>query len=52
MTEAYEAAKNYYPTLWGKEELQALTKAGKLSEKEYKELTETVTEKAPSGNIV
>ena len=39
MTEAYEAAKRFYPLLWGKAELRALTKAGKLQEAEYAELT-------------
>lgn len=39
MTEAYEAAKRFYPSLWGKAELRALTKAGKLQEAEYAELT-------------
>ena len=34
-----ELAKMYYPTLWPKERLKALVKAGKLSEEEYAEIT-------------
>jgi len=34
-----ELAKKYYPRLWGKERLQALVSAGRLTAKEYKSLT-------------
>lgn len=34
----YESAKCYYPTLWSKERLEALVKAGKLTEKEMLEI--------------
>ena len=34
----YELAKRYYPTLWSKERLEALVKAGKLTEKEMLEI--------------
>lgn len=36
---AYEMAKKYYPKLWGIERLDALLKAGKLTQEEYDELT-------------
>ena len=32
---AFEMAKKYYPRLWNKERIDALYKAGKLTEKEY-----------------
>ena len=35
----YEMAKKYYPRLWDIDRINALYKAGKLSEEEYKELT-------------
>lgn len=31
--------EKYYPNLWSKERLQALVKASRLSEKDYKEIT-------------
>lgn len=31
----YEMAKKYYPRLWGADRIEALYKAGKLTEKEY-----------------
>ena len=31
----FELAKQYYPTLWSKERIEALYKAGKLTEEEY-----------------
>lgn len=34
-----ELAKKYFPRLWGLDRLKALVKAGKLTEKEYKEIT-------------
>lgn len=37
----YEMAKKYYPRLWSTERIEALYKAGKLTEEEYKELTAT-----------
>jgi hypothetical protein len=35
----YEMAKKYYPRLWPIERIEALYKAGKLTEKEYKKIT-------------
>ena len=32
---AFEMAKKYYPRLWNKERIDALYKAGKLTEEEY-----------------
>ena len=32
---AYEMAKKYYPRLWSIERIEALYKAGKLTEEEY-----------------
>lgn len=37
----YEMAKKYYPLLWPKERIDALYKAGKLTEEEYKKITDT-----------
>ena len=37
-TKAYELAKKYYPNLWGKETLQQLVNAGKLTPEEYEEI--------------
>ena len=34
MTTILEMAKKYYPAFWGKERLEALVKAGKLSRAE------------------
>ena len=34
----FEMAKKYYPRLWDKERIEALYKAGKLTEQEYAEL--------------
>ena len=36
----YEMAKKYYPRLWSDERIKALYEAGKLTEEEYKELTD------------
>lgn len=36
----YEMAKKYYPRLWSKERIEALYKAGKLTEEEYTALVE------------
>lgn len=36
----FEMAKEYYPRLWGIERIKALLDAGKLTEEEYKSLTE------------
>lgn len=35
---AFEMAKKYYPHLWDKERIEALYKAGKLTEEEYNEI--------------
>lgn len=35
---AFEMAKKYYPRLWDKERINALYKAGKLTEEEYKSI--------------
>lgn len=32
---AYELAKQYYPRLWGKDRIDALLLAGKITEEEY-----------------
>ena len=34
----YEMAKDYYPRLWDKKRIDALYKAGKLSEEEYNKI--------------
>lgn len=34
----YEMAKNYYPRLWSKDRIDALYKAGKLTEEEYNDI--------------
>lgn len=34
----FEMVKKYYPRLWGKERIEALYKARKLTEEEYNEL--------------
>lgn len=34
----FEMAKKYYPRLWNKERIEALYKAGKLTEEEYKSI--------------
>ena len=34
----YEMAKKYYPRLWTAERIEALYKAGKLTEEEFKEI--------------
>ena len=36
----FEMAKKYYPKMWDIDRLNALLKAGKLTEEEYKEITE------------
>lgn len=40
----FEMAKKYYPLLWDKKRIEALYKAGKLTEKEYKEIVGCDTE--------
>ena len=35
----YELAKKYYPALWPKDRIEALVRAGKLTEEEAKEGT-------------
>ena len=37
----FEIAKEYYPRLWGIDRINALYEKGKLTEEEYKEITET-----------
>lgn len=37
---AYEIAKKYYPRLWSIERIEALYKADKLTEEEYKKIIE------------
>lgn len=37
----FEMAKKYYPRLWSVERIEALYKAGKLTEAEYNELTKS-----------
>ena len=34
----FEMAKKYYPRLWDKKRIEALYKAGKLTEEEYNEI--------------
>jgi len=34
----YEMAKKYYPRLWSRERMEALVKAGRLSEEEAREI--------------
>lgn len=41
---AYELAKKYYPLLWDEKRIEALYKAGKLTEEEYKEIISTTDE--------
>lgn len=36
----YEMAKKYYPKMWDIDRLNALLKAGKLTEEEYREIVE------------
>lgn len=38
MLKIYEMAKKYYPRLWSKKRIEALYKAGKLTEDEYNTL--------------
>jgi hypothetical protein len=37
----YEMAKKYYPRLWDIDRIEALYKAGKLTEEEYKDIVTT-----------
>lgn len=37
----YEMVKKYYPRLWDIERINALYKAGKLTEQEYKDIVTT-----------
>lgn len=39
----FELAKKYYPRLWGRERIQALTEAGRLTDAERSELLEPVS---------
>ena len=41
----YEMAKKYYPRLWSKERIDALYKAKKLTEKEYKAIIDNTIDK-------
>ena len=36
----FEMAQNYYPHLWSADRIEALYKAGKLTEEEYKSIIE------------
>ena len=38
---AFEMAKEYYPKLWSIKRLDALLKAGKLTQEEYDQLTKS-----------
>ena len=40
----FEMAKKYYPRLWGKERIDALHDAGKLTGEEYAEVLSADTE--------
>ena len=40
----FELAKKYYPHLWDEKRIDALYKAGKLTEEEYKQLVEVETD--------
>lgn len=39
-----QLAEKYYPNLWNKERLDALLKAGQLTQKEYDEIIDSVKE--------
>lgn len=39
MQTVFELAKKYYPTLWPKERIDALVKAGKLTKEQAAEIT-------------
>lgn len=41
---AFEMAQEYYPRLWSIERIEALYKAGKLTEKEYSSLVNSKQE--------
>lgn len=38
MANTYELARRYYPRLWDKSRLETLVEAGRLTEKEMKEI--------------
>lgn len=40
----YEMAKQYYPRLWDKSRIEALVSAGRLTQAEADEITESETE--------
>ena len=40
----FEMAKKYYPRLWGKNRIDALHAAGKLTDEEYAEILSADTE--------
>ena len=40
----FEMAKKYYPRLWGKNRIDALYNAGKLTDEEYAEILSADTE--------
>lgn len=42
---AFEMAKNYYPRLWDAKRIEALYKAGKLTEEEYTSLIDETADK-------
>lgn len=43
---AFEMAKKYYPRLWDIDRINALYKAGKLTEEEYEEIMKKQEEEA------
>lgn len=45
LTTVYEMAKSYYPKLWNINRLDALLKAGKLTQEEYDSIVKTSTTK-------
>lgn len=46
MNPVFELAKKYYPRLWGKDRINALVAAGKLTEAEAAEIVQGETEEA------
>lgn len=42
MQSVYELAKKYYPTLWSIDRLRALVAAGKLTQEQFDEITNTI----------
>lgn len=46
----YELALKYYPRLWDKSRIEALVEAGRLTQEEVYEITESGSESAQSGD--